>query len=153
MKSFSILVAGIALAASVPASAETYTEALSKCLIGATTPDDRGALMRWLYATASSHPAVKSMSNVSAAQVEESNKMVGEMITKLLTMSCKPQAQNAYQHEGSQALRSSFEALSEVADHELFSGPEVEANMAEPRDYVDVPRIKEAVGAPPGPQR
>jgi hypothetical protein len=143
------LALGIVLATAAPAAfAGSYSDALSKCLIAATTPQDRASLMRWLFATASNHPAVKSMATVTPTQMNDSNKSVGDLITKLLTVDCRTQAQAAYRQEGSGSFKTSFEALSEVADHELFSGPDVEASMAELRGYVDTDKIKQLVAAP-----
>jgi len=81
---------------------------------------------------------------------------------KLLTDSCKTEAQKAVQYEGQTTFQIAFEVLGKVAGQELFSSPEVAANLKGLAKYIDVEKIKalattpmnpSPVAAPPAPQQ
>ncbi|WP_029407835.1 hypothetical protein [Thiomicrorhabdus sp. Milos-T2] len=119
------------------AHAGVYTNELSKCLIESTSQRDRVALVRWMFTAASRHPAVKSISSVSETQLDAANKTTGQLIMRLLTVSCKNETEKAFQFEGQSTLESSFMVLGQVAGKELFSSPEVSAAMAGLNKYID----------------
>ena len=58
----------LAILATGSASAGVYTDTLGKCLVDNTTTEDRTMLVRWLFTAASAHPAISSLSTVSAAE-------------------------------------------------------------------------------------
>jgi hypothetical protein len=132
--------AGLCL--SLSAVAGPYADDLSKCLVSATTADDRMALVRWMFSAASRHPAVKEISTVTDAQLDTANKQLAELFTRLLTESCREQAVNAIKYEGQGTLSSGFQLLGQVAAQELFSSPEVTAGMAGLEKYVDADKLK-----------
>ena len=109
--------------ASQKVHAGPYADALSRCLIESTSRDDRTDLVRWLFSAASKHPAVKPISNVSDAQLDAANKTIADLVTRLLTDSCRAQTKEAIQYEGTSTLETSFRLLGEVAGQELFSSP------------------------------
>jgi hypothetical protein len=86
------------------AAAGPYSEDLAKCLVKSTTKEDRVSLIRWLFAAASRHPAVSSIAKVSAAQLDEANKTIGELTMKLLTDSCKAEARQGNSVRGPRHL-------------------------------------------------
>jgi hypothetical protein len=128
------------------AAAGPYSDDLAKCLVKSTTKEDRVSLIRWLFAAASRHPAVSSIAKVSAAQLDEANKTIGELTMKLLTDSCKAEAQKAIQYEGLATLQLSFQVLGQVAGQELFASPEVAAGMAGLQKYLDGNQLKALAG-------
>lgn len=118
------------------ASAGVYTDELAKCLVDSTTSDDRTALVRWMFTAMSSHPAITSLSTVTPADRDAANKMLAEMVTKLLTVSCKDQARQAIKYEGA-PIEASFQVLGQVAGRELFAHPNVAASLADIAKYLD----------------
>lgn len=108
------------LSCSAPTYAGPYGDDLAKCLVGATTQDDRSALVLGMFAAASAHPAVASISSVSAQENAESNGTVGTLFVKLLTESCKDEAKTALQYEGPATMQLSLQVLGQVAATELF---------------------------------
>ncbi len=134
---FTGLVSILTLCSMMPAQAGPYTDDLSKCLIGATTQNDRTALVKWMFAAAASHPAVKSIASVSKEQLDAAHKSTAELITKLLTESCREEAQKALKYEGLTTLQSSFQVLGQVAGQELFASPEVGAQLSAFEKYLD----------------
>jgi hypothetical protein len=132
----------VAMSLAISAQAGPYTDDLSKCLVSSTMESDRTALVQWMFSAAASHPAVKSIASVSEEQVEAANKTVGELFTKLLTESCREQAEKALKYEGKSTIESSFQVLGQVAGRELFSSPEVAAVIAGLRKYLDAEKLK-----------
>ncbi|GAB5993442.1 hypothetical protein [Aeromonas enteropelogenes] len=112
------------------ANAGPYGDDLAKCLVESTTKDDRTSLVKWMFASASAHPAVKSISNVSQKDLDDSNATLGKLFTKLLTSSCRDQATKALTYEGTNTISTSFQLLGQVAASELFSAPEVQKAMS-----------------------
>jgi hypothetical protein len=132
----------VCLACATPALAGEYSEALGKCLVKSTTQQDRVALVRWFYAAASRHPALKSLANVSEEQLDEASRVTAGLFVNLLTTSCKAEAQKAYREEGPPMLRQSFEVLDKVAGEELMATPEVQASLQTLRKYLDQDKLK-----------
>ena len=136
---FKSILAGIVFGAFYSSSsvAGVYTDDLSKCLVSATTKEDRIALVRWMFAAASAHPAVKSISAVTPEQLDETNKNIGELFMRLTTESCREQTKNALSYEGILAIQGGFQVLGEVAGQEMFASPEVASGMAGLEKYID----------------
>jgi hypothetical protein len=124
------------------ASAGVYADDFGKCLVNSTTKDDRTNLVRWMFVAAAHHPAVKPIASITPAQQDESDKAMGALLMKLLTESCKADAQKAIQYEGPITLQLAFEVLGRVAGQELFSSPEVTANFQGLAKYIDSDKIK-----------
>lgn len=120
----------LGLLSSQAAFAGPYGDDLSKCLVNSTTQADRQALVKWIFSTASLHPAVKTMVSVSEKQLDDSNRYTAELLTKLLTESCRSEAEKALQYEGPVTFQTSFQVLGQVAGQELFSSPEVAVAMS-----------------------
>jgi hypothetical protein len=137
-----ISVALISSLAASPAWAGVYTDDLSKCLVESTTAEDRTALVKWMFTAASAHPAIRSLSTVTTADLDSANAATGALFTRLLTESCKPQAQKALRFEGPATIQLSFTVLGQVAGAELFSNPAVTQSMAGLEKYVDSKRLE-----------
>ena len=122
--------------------AGVYTDELSKCLVESTSTADRTALVKWLFTAASAHPAIASLSSVTAADIDAANQVTGILFMKLLTESCKTQTQKALRFEGPATIQLSFTVLGQVAGAELFSNPVVAKNMAGLEKFVDSKKIE-----------
>jgi len=130
------------------AMAGVFADDLGRCLVNSTTKENRADLIRWLFVAAAHHPAVKPIAVVSPAQQEESDKQMGTLFMKLLTESCKTEAQKALQAEGAVTIQTAFEVLGKVAGQELFSSPEVAGNLKGLAKYIDGEKIKALSAAP-----
>lgn len=140
------LVAGaLALYWSGAATAGPYSDDLTKCLVGTTTPQDRVALVQWMVSAALLHPAVKPFASVSAEQLDLANKRTADLFLKVLTESCRQESVAVLKYEGLPALQSSFQILGQIAGQELFSSPEVTAGMAGMKKYFDDERLRSLV--------
>ena len=127
------------------AQAGPYSDDLAKCLVESTTAADKNALVKWMFATAALHPAVKSMASVTDAERAQSTRSTAELFVKLLTESCRAQAQQAVKYEGATALQTGFQILGQVAARELFADPNVAQGLAELEQYIDSRKIEQAL--------
>ena len=151
-KALSAMAACMAVFHGSTAIAGVFADDLGKCLVNSTTKEDRANLIRWLFVAASHHPAVKPIATVTPAQQEESDKQMGTLFMKLLTESCKAEAQKALQTEGPGTIQFAFEVLGKVAGQELFSSPEVAGNLKGLAKYIDPEKIKALSSTPAKPQ-
>ena len=149
MKSVTIiylLVLYLSISQANTASAGPYSDDLSKCVVESTTQDDRTSLVKWIFSAVSQHPAVKPFATFSKDQIENANRTTADLFTKLLTVSCKEQAQKAIQYEGEAALGPSFKTLGEVAMRDILTNPEVAAAMSSIDKYFDKEKFESTLG-------
>lgn len=137
-----VFVVTSALFVASTANAGPYTDDLSKCLVESTSPEDRTALVRWMFAAMAQHPAVTPLASVSPEKVEESNAAIGKLFMRLLTRSCDDKAKKALQYEGSIAMNQSFTVLGQVAASEIFANPKVTEVMSGLDKYVDKKKLE-----------
>lgn len=135
------MAAAFLLPGPLAAGSGPFTDDLSKCLVQSTTAADRVDLVRWMFAAASAHPAVKSVAKVSAETIEQENRKMGAMLMRLITETCREATLKAVTYEGSSALEQAFEILGSVAGKELFASPEVVAAMSGVEKYLDATRL------------
>jgi hypothetical protein len=151
MKSSAVAVAGIVfsltLATAESAPAGPYVDEMSRCLVRSTSEADRNFLVKWMFAAAAVHPAVRSIASISDAQRDELNKSAAKLLERLITESCKSEMHNALTYEGAGALQASFQVLGQVAARGLFSDPAVARGMADVDGYMDKPKIERLFGA------
>ena len=129
-----------------PAEAGPYADELSKCLVESTSQRDRTELVRWFFASAALHPAVKPMSNVTEAQLDSANKSIADLMTRLLVDSCRLETEEALQYEGLSTIEVAFSVLGQVAGTELFSSPEVAEGLAGLESHFDREALAELKG-------
>jgi hypothetical protein len=125
------------------ASAGPYGDALGKCLVDSTTPDEKTGLVRWIFAMMSLHPDVEAGSTITPQQRTAMAKETAKLFQRLLTEACAPQAREAIRYEGPAAIQNSFSLLGQVAASELFSDPKVAAGLAEFAKYIDEKKLKQ----------
>jgi hypothetical protein len=122
-----------------------FSDDLSRCIVK-STKNDRKVLVKWMFSVMSSHPAMKPMASVSEEQREEADKQIAELFMKLLTKSCKKQAQRAIKHEGQIAFQSSFSILGQLAMKDIFSNPDVDAAGSVFEKYIDEEKLESSLG-------
>ena len=130
-----------------PAAAGPYSDTLARCLVKSTTPEDKSALVQWMFTTAALHPDVRRLSSASASDRTALNKRIARLFERLLTESCLAEAKEALKYEGPSTMETSFTVLGQVASRELLSHPAVAAGMAELNKNFDVEKLRGALGA------
>jgi len=137
----------VGLLAAGQSQAGPYGDDLSKCLVESTSKDDRSALVRWMFAAASAHPAVASIASVSPKVLDDANAATASLFERLLTDSCREKTRKALTYEGPATIQTSFALLGQVAASELFSSPEVAGAMAGLQKHFDTSKL-EALSKP-----
>jgi hypothetical protein len=119
----------ILVLSAVPASAGVYSDDLSKCLVSATSDQDRIDLLTWIFAAIAANPSVKQYANISDQQRDTINRTNGALLTRLLGQDCHSQVVDALKYEGASALSSSFNLLGQVAMRGLMNDPAVAQSL------------------------
>lgn len=137
----------IALGGMQSAEAGPYADDMAKCLIEATTTDEKGMLVKWIFGIASLHPQLKSVSSITPSQRTDLNKGVAALLESLVTDTCKVQTLQALRYEGQKTMQSSFSVLGEAAMMELFSDEAVAKGLHEYIQYLDKEKFEAAFSA------
>lgn len=136
----------IAILLSNLAHAGLYSDDLSRCLIEKSTEENTVTLTKWMFTALSLHPAVSSMSGVSASDIEMSNKEMAAMFMELMTIRCKEQAAKAIKYEGGIAIQQGFMVFGQVAGQSLFQNPKVAEGMSSLDKYMDKDLLEKELG-------
>jgi hypothetical protein len=121
----------LALAHPTTAIAGPATDKVGQCLSSATTTDEKKKLVRWIFIIMSSHPDLSTLTKLTAADKEASNKEVGALFTTLIGERCKTEMVAALKEDGQSAFESSFSKLGESAMGDLMKNPNVSEAAAE----------------------
>ncbi len=128
-----------------PAYAGPYSDDLAKCLVESTTTTDKNALVKWMFAMAALHPAVKSIASITEVERTQSSRDTAQLFERLLTESCRTQTRQAVKYEGATALQTGFQMLGQVAARELFADPSVARGLADLENHIDSQKMKRAI--------
>ena len=123
----------LVLLAAQSATAGPYSDEMAKCLVASTSEADKNFLVKWMFAAAALHPAVKSISSISDAQRNELN------------------VKTAIKYEGQSTIESAFQVLGQVAARGLFSDPNVNGFIAQLGNHIDPKKMESVLGAPKKP--
>ena len=123
-----------------------YSDDLSRCLVEKSSEENKTTLTKWMFTALSLHPAVSSMSGVSASDIEISNKEMADMFMDLMTVKCKAEAAKAIKYEGGLAIQQGFMVFGQVAGQSLFQHPKVAASMSGLDKYMDKELLEKELG-------
>ena len=127
------------------AEASPESDALSACLVGATSTADRELLARWIFLVMAQHPTVAPLANITPAVREDQNRQFAALIERLMTVDCRNQTRSAMQSGGQgsdAALRTGFEVLGRIAMEGMMGHPAVNAAILEYLKYLDLNKFK-----------
>jgi hypothetical protein len=122
--------------------AGVYTDDLAKCMVKGSSEEDLNTLMQWLFAAMSVNPAIKSMTNVTAAQRETYSRSGATLLERLVLKDCHAEAVSAFKYEGAHALEGSFQILGGVAGRGLMSAPSTAAELQRFAKFLDEDKWK-----------
>ncbi|MBB1427022.1 hypothetical protein ACRN9Z_02385 [Shewanella frigidimarina] len=126
------------------ASTVSATQQLGVCLTDSMNGKERKNLAKWIYFGMSQHSTIKPYSNVSDANLDQMNKYVGELITRLITKDCK-EISNKAMEENSAAFESAFSIVGKVAMQELMTESSVSQSLGAFEKYLDTEKIEAAL--------
>ena len=128
------------------AAAGPYADELGKCLVTSTSTEDKSTLVKWIFAMAALHPAVRSVSAVNDRQRANLDKAMGNLFEELLADRCRTQTQEAVRYEGDKTIGTAFEVLGQAAMTELFSDATVAEGLGEFAKHIDQKKMEELLG-------
>ena len=141
-----VLCAPLAAPMAAQAAAGPATDALSKCLVAAATPDDHIVLADWIFTVIARHPSVQSMVNISDAQRTDIDKKAGALFSRLMIDNCGAELKLAVEQDGTDAVQSAFGVLGGAAMSDLMEDPKVQAAFTELSPYFDETRLAVVLG-------
>lgn len=135
-----IAVLSIGLFSGTSVIASTPTEQLGTCLIDTLNGKERKNLAKWIYFSIGSHPEIKSFSNATADNIQDSDEYVGKLITKILTVDCPKELNKAHKSDPL-AIQKAFELVGQVAMQELMANQETMKALTNYARYADQEKI------------
>lgn len=128
--------------------AGTDSETLGKCLVAATSDADKVALVRWMFANITLHPAVADLSAVTTGQRDKANEAAAGIIERLLSVACRQETAEALRNEGAPAIRDGFQTLGQVAGAAMLSDATVRGGFAQIGKYFDEKKMNGLLDKP-----
>lgn len=143
---FSFLSRAVLMAAALSGTTQIVMAAqtvdqLSACLVKATTATDKTAVLQWTFAALSTHPDLKSFSNVTDVQKEQLDKNLAQVLQRILVEQCSVQTKAVIQAEGLQAVGDSFQELGSITGEEIIKNPEVKQQLKGVVRYLDLNKL------------
>ena len=135
------LAVGLTLPAASQALASPETDALSACLVRASTPADKLVLTRWAFAAISKHEGVSDLATLSDAQMTAVNKAGGALFSRLLIENCPTETTAAIRVDGVKAIETALSDLGQSAMQDLAGDPGVQGALVGMVGYMDQARL------------
>lgn len=136
-KLFLVVLVVMGLVYPMVSHANQEAQNLGVCLTDSLTGKERKKLAKWIYFGLSTHSTIKPFSTVSQKDMEESDKYVGALITRLLTEDCPAQSKAAYEKGGSGAFEYAFGIVGQVAMQEIMAESNVSNALQSFEKYLD----------------
>ena len=145
MKKFVVLLIIMSFLAmfSLPAIADTQT--LGTCLVDSLTGKERKQLAKWIYFAIAAHPEMVSFSNITNDDRIETDKHIGDLVTRLLVEDCASEVKVARKTDPL-ALQKAFELVGKVAMQELMNNQSVKTAISNYVKYADQNKINALFG-------
>jgi hypothetical protein len=137
-----VAVLSIGIFSGTSSIAATPAQELGTCLVDTLNGKERKKLAKWIFFSIGAHPEMKKFTNVSYLDTQESDKYIGKLITKILTVDC-PSELNAANKSDPLAVQKAFELVGQVAMQELMSNQETMEAISNYSVYTDEKKINE----------
>ncbi len=122
----------------VPSSADT--QALGTCLIDSLTGKERKQLAKWIFFAIAAHPEMSSFTNITVEERLNTDRMVGQLVTRLLVDDCAEETKAA-QKANPLAIQQAFQLVGQVAMQELMTNEDVRTAISSYASYADQSKI------------
>jgi len=139
--SIKVIILSLGLIIGLPAFANTPTNVFATCLVDNLNGKERKNLAKWIYLAMAAHPEIKSLSSANSNDIQKSDKYIGKLITKLLTINC-PTELNKATKSNPNALEQGFGLVGKVAMQELMTNKKVTKALENYIEYTDLEKIK-----------
>jgi hypothetical protein len=129
------------------AVAGPFGDDMAKCMVRATSPEDRAMVVQWIFAFIALHPDVRQLASITDEKRDALNKRMAALTMSLLTEHCAEETREAIKIEGMEVLKTSFGVLGRVAVQDLFAHDAVKQGLTDFSRNLDEKKIKELVEA------
>ena len=123
------------------ATAGPTVDQLSDCLVKSTTATDKTAVLQWTFVALSTHPDLKSFSNVTDDQKVQLDQKFAQVLQRILVDQCAEQTKAVIKAEGMQAVGDSFQQLGRSTGDEILKNPEVKQQLKGVIRYLDMGKL------------
>lgn len=127
------------------AVAGSASDALSVCFAENTTGKERKELAQWIFLAMAIHPDIKSLAPTLDKDREAVDQTIGFLVTRLIGENCSSQTQLAIQADGSEAMKTAFGTLGQLAMRELMSNNDVNAALTHYEKFLDHKKVDSAI--------
>lgn len=125
--------------------ANTSTETFGNCLIDNLNGKERKELVKWLFFSIASHPELNPYLNATQNDIIDSDKYIGNLITRLLSDDCPNEMKSAVKADPL-AMKKAFGLVGRVAMQELMRDQTVNTTMTNYFEYTNQEKIDAALG-------
>ncbi len=133
---------------SKPALPVRAQDALTRCLIESTSPDEKRVLVKWVFSVIAQHPDISAMTRIDPAQRSVIDRDAAKVFEQLLADQCAAPLRVAMKQSGTDAIGKSFQALGTSAATDMLQNPQVVSSGAGLMKHLDMQRILLALIAP-----
>lgn len=119
--------------------------ALGRCLVGSLNGNERTNLAKWIFFSMGAHPDIKAYLRASPKTIDKSDRYIGKLVTRLLTVDCPKELHAAYMTDP-MAVRKAFELVGQVAMQELMTNPAVRKAITNYSKYTDKEKVAKILG-------
>ena len=138
------LISALIISASALSAAPAMSNELGSCLIDSLNGKERKWLAKWIFFSMAAHPEIKNYAEVSEKDRLESDKDIGDLVTRLLASDCPAQFKVASESDP-MALQRAFELVGQVAMGELMQDPVVTDAIGNYSHFMDPQAIQSAL--------
>jgi len=137
---FIVLILTTFLVSPVAVFADAANNSFGSCMVDNLNGKERKQLAKWIFFAIAAHPEIKIYSNVSQKDVDSSDKYIGALITRLLTVDCPSQMKATYRIDP-RAYEKAFELVGKMAMQELMSNKNVTKAITNYIQFADMEKL------------
>jgi len=145
-KILSLVILSVVLLPVTPVFAQSPSDVLATCLVDNLSGKERKGLAKWIFFSIGAHPEIKSYSRARDGDIVKSDKFVGKLITRLLTVDCPDKLRVAHASDPL-AVKKAFGLVGRVAMQELTTNQDVMNSLTNYAKYADTDKINKLLGA------
>jgi len=128
-----------------PALAATATESMGNCMADSMSGKERKQMVQWIFMTMAAHPDIKKFSRMTEQDQIDTNKTMAALFTRLITIDCVEQVQQATKQDGPEAFRGAFEMIGKLAMQDLMSDKDVTKSITSFQKYLEKDKFNAAL--------
>tara|TARA_B100001093_G_scaffold182427_1_gene175031 strand:+ start:168 stop:623 length:456 start_codon:yes stop_codon:yes gene_type:complete len=114
-----------------------FTLSYTRCLVENTTGYEQETLVRWVFTSLGTHPALVNLMHVEQIERDEIDRDVAKLLESLIFERCKSEALDAMKHEPDLANEKALQALGTMATKALMNEKSTNTSMTAFTKYLD----------------